>query len=187
MEFSRPEYWSGQVFPFPGDLPNPAIEPRSPTLQVDSLPAEPQGKPKNTGVGSPSLLQGIFPTQELNRGLLHCRWIPYQLSHQGSPESLEGISQNRGCGGLNRPHMPCCSSPQEMDLRPHFKSALAFGLILTSCPQGKQHLRLLSEVSRTSWLLLLPPDTPNQTHHEPISLTEQESLQGQRSPVNTQH
>ena len=42
------------------------IEPRSPTLQADSLPAESQGKPKNTGVGSLSLLQGIFPTQELN-------------------------------------------------------------------------------------------------------------------------
>ena len=57
-------------------------QPRSPTLQVDSLPAEPQGKPKNTGVGSLSLLQGIFPTQELNQGLLHCRWILYQLSYQ---------------------------------------------------------------------------------------------------------
>ena len=45
MEFSRPEYWSGQPFPSPGDLPNPGIEPRSPTLQADSLPAEPQGKP----------------------------------------------------------------------------------------------------------------------------------------------
>ena len=38
------------MFPSPGDLPNPEIEPRSPILQVDSLPAEPQGKPKNTGV-----------------------------------------------------------------------------------------------------------------------------------------
>ena len=42
MEFSRPEYWSGLPFPSPGDLPNPGIEPRSPTLQADSLPAEPQ-------------------------------------------------------------------------------------------------------------------------------------------------
>ena len=58
------EYWSEYPFPSPGDLPNPGIKPRSPTLQADSLPAEPQGKPKNTGVGSLSLLQGIFPTQE---------------------------------------------------------------------------------------------------------------------------
>ena len=44
MEFSRPEYSSGQPFHSPGDLPNPGIEPRSPTLQAVSLPAEPQGK-----------------------------------------------------------------------------------------------------------------------------------------------
>ena len=89
MEFSSPwnppEYWSGQPFISPGDLPNPGIELRSPTLQVDSLPSEPQGKPNNTGVGSLSLLQQIFPTQESNRGLLHCRWILYQLRYQGSP------------------------------------------------------------------------------------------------------
>ena len=40
MEFSRPEYWSGWPFLSPVDLPNPGIEPRSPTFQVDSLPAE---------------------------------------------------------------------------------------------------------------------------------------------------
>ena len=55
-------------------------------LLADSLPAEPQGKPKNTGVGSISLLQGIFPTQESNQGLLHCRWILNQMSYQGSPD-----------------------------------------------------------------------------------------------------
>ena len=68
-----------------GDLPNPGTEPRSLALQADYLPSEPPGKPKDTGVGSLSLLQGIFPTQELKRGLLHCRWILYQLSYQGSP------------------------------------------------------------------------------------------------------
>ena len=56
-----------------GHLPNPGIKPRSPTLQADSLPSEPLGKPMNTGVGSLSLLQGIFLTQELNCGLLHCK------------------------------------------------------------------------------------------------------------------
>ena len=50
------------AFPFSRDLPNPGIEARSPTLQVDSLPAELQGKPENTGVGSLSLLQQIFLT-----------------------------------------------------------------------------------------------------------------------------
>ena len=43
-EFSRPEYWSGQPFPSPGDLPNPGTEPSSPTLQADSLLAEPPEK-----------------------------------------------------------------------------------------------------------------------------------------------
>jgi len=50
-------------------------------LQADSLPAEPQGKPRNTGVGSLALLQGIF----LPRNLMHFRQILYQLSYQGSP------------------------------------------------------------------------------------------------------
>ena len=65
-----------------GNLPNPGIKPKFPTLQADSLPVEPPGKPTNTGVGSLSLLQGIFPTQESNWGLLHYRWILYHLSYQ---------------------------------------------------------------------------------------------------------
>ena len=44
MEFSRQEYWSGLLFPSPGDLPDPGIEPRSPALQADALPSEPPGK-----------------------------------------------------------------------------------------------------------------------------------------------
>ena len=85
MEF-RPEYWSG-YFSSPGGLPNSGMEPRSPTLQADSSPSEPQGKPKNTGVGSLFLPQGMFPTQELNWDLLHCRWILYQLSYH-KPDSV---------------------------------------------------------------------------------------------------
>ena len=45
MQFSRPEYWNGLPFPSQGALPNPGIDPRSPALQVDSLSAEPPGKP----------------------------------------------------------------------------------------------------------------------------------------------
>ena len=74
----------GSLSRLQGIFPTPGIEPRSPALQADSLPAEPQGKPKNTGVGSLSLLQQIFPTLELNWGLLHWRRILYQLSHEGS-------------------------------------------------------------------------------------------------------
>ena len=90
MEFSRPEYWSGWLFPSAGDLLNLGVESRSPIFLADSVPAEPQGKPKNTGVGSLSLFQRIFPTQELNQGLLHLRQILYQLSYQGSPSEVYG-------------------------------------------------------------------------------------------------
>ena len=49
MGFSRQEYWSGVPLPSPRDLPNPGVEPRSPTLWADSLPAEPQGSPRTLG------------------------------------------------------------------------------------------------------------------------------------------
>ena len=58
--FSRQEYWSGLPCLPPGDLPNPGIEPRSPSLQAGSLRSEPPEKPKDTGVGSLSLLQRNF-------------------------------------------------------------------------------------------------------------------------------
>ena len=90
MEFSRPEYWNtgntGNGFRFPWDLPNPGIKPRSPTLQAESLPAEPQGKPKNTGVASLGFLQQIFLTQESNWGspALQVDSLPTELS--GKPQ-----------------------------------------------------------------------------------------------------
>ena len=92
MEFFRLEYWGGMPFLSPGDLPNPGIEPRSPSLQANSLPVEPQGKPKNTGMGSLSFLQRIFLTPKMNRGLLHCRQILYRLSSEGSPVGFGGAS-----------------------------------------------------------------------------------------------
>ena len=86
MEFSRTEYQSGQLFPPPGDLPNPGTEPASPSLQVDSLPAEPQGKPKNMEwqpkpspagfsnpgikMGSPALQADSLPTELSERKVL---------------------------------------------------------------------------------------------------------------------
>ena len=71
------------AFLFSRGSSNPRIEPRSPVFQEDSLPAEPQGKPKNTGVGSLSLLQGIFLTQELN-------WDPPALQAGSLPAELTG-------------------------------------------------------------------------------------------------
>ena len=67
---------------------------KSHSVVSDSLwPASPWNSPgPNTGVNSLSLLQGIFPTQGSNPGLLHCRRILYQLSHQGSPRILEWVA-----------------------------------------------------------------------------------------------
>ena len=115
------EYWRGLPFPPPGNLPHPGIEPRSLALQADSLRSELWGSPydlfeseshsvvshflqshglyslwnspgQNTGVGSHSILQGIFPTHGSNPGLPHCRHIFYQLSHKGSPRILEWVA-----------------------------------------------------------------------------------------------
>ena len=71
-------------------------------LQADSLLSEPQGKPKNTEVGSLSLLQWIFPTQESDWGLLHRRQILYQLSYRGSPtiESAAAAKSLQSCPTL---------------------------------------------------------------------------------------
>ena len=76
MGFSWQEHWNGLPCPPPGDLPNPGIKPKSPTLQADALPSEPPGKPKNTGVGNLSLLQGNFPIIMYLYGYVLC-----ELSH----------------------------------------------------------------------------------------------------------
>ena len=73
------------AFPLPKGSSLPRDRTQVSCMQMHSLPAEPQGKLKNTGVGSLSLLQWVFPTQESNWGLLHLRQILYQLSYQGSP------------------------------------------------------------------------------------------------------
>ena len=80
------------AIPSPGDLPNPEIKPRSPTLQADSLPAEPKGSPRILEWVAYPFSKLIFLTQELNRGLLYCRQILYQLSYQGSEGNI-GDSQ----------------------------------------------------------------------------------------------
>ena len=66
---------------FSRELPNPGIEPRSPELQVDSLPAEPPGKTKKTGLGRLSLLQGIFLTQRWDLRPLHWQVDSLPLRH----------------------------------------------------------------------------------------------------------
>ena len=63
---------------------------------------------QNTGVGSLSLLQGIFPTQGSNTGLSHCRWILYQLSQKGSPRILEWVVQPFSSGSSQQIIRYCC-------------------------------------------------------------------------------
>ena len=93
------------AFPFSrgwSSLPKDQTQAEDQTLQADSLPAEPPGKPKNTGVGNLSLLRGIFPTQESKWGLLHGRQILCQLSSQGSPGGtvVKSLPANTGDAGL---------------------------------------------------------------------------------------
>ena len=69
----------------PGDLPEPGIEPRCPALQADSLPSEPPGKTKNTGVSKSIPSSGELPDPGIEPGFLHCRWVLYQLSYLKNP------------------------------------------------------------------------------------------------------
>ena len=115
MQFSIPEYWSGKPsYPMlERVLLNPGIEPRSPSLQADSLLAEPQGKPKNTRVSSLFLLQQIFQTQEQeqNQGLLHCRQILYQLSYQDNPIFSSNYVKVHVCSIMSDSEPLDCSPP----------------------------------------------------------------------------
>ena len=65
----------------------------SESLSIVSDSLRPHGilQGRNTGVGSLSLLQGIFPTQGSNSGFPYCRWFLYKLSHKGSPRILEWV------------------------------------------------------------------------------------------------
>ena len=86
----------------PGDLPNPGIKPRSPALQADSLPAEPPGKPMNTGVGSLSLLQGIFPDLGIEPGSSALQADSLPTEPPGKPRH-----KNQPCGLQARKAIIC--------------------------------------------------------------------------------
>ena len=96
-----PSPWKLPTFQLPGRLTASSFvlksESESPSVVSDSLRLQglysPRNSPgQNTRVASPSFLQGIFPTQGLNPGFLHCRQILYQLSHKGSPRILEWVA-----------------------------------------------------------------------------------------------
>ena len=129
---SRQECWSQLPCPLAGDLPNPGIKARPPTLQVDSLPSEPPGKPKNTGVGSqkkkkkkkPCWLNGSFSNDITNHSLGRTHRIHLNSSLPPPPASTlsyEHVSphhtleqQQRPRGALEPPSLhglPPCSLP----------------------------------------------------------------------------
>ena len=87
-----------------------AQHPQSKNCSFVSNSATPWNSPgQNTGVGSLSLLQGIFPIQGSNPGPPHCRQILYQLSHKGSPRVLEWVAypfSSRSPQPRNRPGSP---------------------------------------------------------------------------------
>ena len=122
MEFSRPEYWSGQLFPSSGDLPNPGIKSRSPTLQADSLPAEPRmlewwpipspGDLPDPGIepGSPALqANGYRYLTETSRILPEFHILFFPLTHHFCPPSLSPLLKSNyhvclGVSGTNFRH-----------------------------------------------------------------------------------
>ena len=180
MEFSRQEYWSGLPFPPPGDLPDPGIEPGSPSLQADSLPSEPPGKPM------PSLVVvvgwGAVMIPYLSKFLpLLC-----SLSTRISPlvthsplqcgEQEDGLSYLHLCpGGLTRGQ--ACSSVQ-------------FSSVAQSCPTlcdpmnhsmpglpvhhqflefTQTHVHRVSDAIQPSYPLSSPsPPAPNPSQHQSL-------------------
>ena len=75
MDFSRQEYCSGQPFPFPGDLPDPGVEPRSPALQTDSFLSEPP-------FSCPEVKEYVFPSQAKSWGVHKNLFIDLEDAHK---------------------------------------------------------------------------------------------------------
>ena len=86
--FSRQEYWNGLPFPPPGDLSNPMIEPRSPTLQADSLPSDPLGKPMYRH----QFILSVVSNSLQPHGLQHAR-LPCPSPTPGACSNLCPLSQ----------------------------------------------------------------------------------------------
>ena len=119
MEFSRLEYWSWLPFPFPRDLPNPGIEPRSPTLQADSLPSEPPGKP----FISISMEMDIPWVQFQTGHSYHCKSLPYTETR------IPPLERNLCCCH-SQDGMPCVWIPIQISMWAcHTLSEICFGYL----------------------------------------------------------
>ena len=117
VEFSRQEYLCGLPFPAPGDLPNPGIEPGSPTLQTDSLPSRPSGKPPKS---CPTLCDPMdcSPPGSSVHGILQARtleWVATASCRGSSP------SRDQTCVS-SLLHWQVGSLPRAPPGKPGFKS-----------------------------------------------------------------
>ena len=119
MEFSKQELLIELQFPSPGDLPNPGIKPRSPTLQADSLPTELPGKLRMSYIGSGPCISSILKTvqvilvlmvKNLPANVVRCkRWrfdlwvrkIPWRRAWQPTPVFLPGESHEQRLAGCS--------------------------------------------------------------------------------------
>ena len=102
---------------------------------------------KNTGVGCYFFLQGIFPTQESNQGLLPCGWILYQLRHQGSPKcTLSSLTLNHSLlqGAVLR-RVPGLYSPGDRNTLLMWQPAVSPDI--AHCPLGAKASSLLPHPS----------------------------------------
>ena len=91
IQFHGLVFWSWGMWVL-GSLKSESVSVMSDSLWPHGLNSPRNSPGQNTGMSSLSLLQGIFPTQGSNSGLLHCRWILYQLSHKGSPGTPEWVA-----------------------------------------------------------------------------------------------
>ena len=116
VEFSKQEYWSGMPFPSPGDLTNPGIEPRSPSLQADSLPSQPPEKPSSSNYENAMLSHNkysYFCLPPLDHLLQEC-----QLPRHGGPQAAvqrnpHGNSQHQLSSHENEGSRRASSTPIE--------------------------------------------------------------------------
>ena len=141
LGFSRQEHWSG--LPFPSPMHESEVAQLCLTVS-EPMDCSPPGSSVHgifqarvlewgaiafsTGVGSHSLLQGIFLAQGSNPGLPHCRWILYHLSHKGSP-----IEENKKA---QRGQTPDQRSPKCQEMDPDAPESLLLGLDLSLHPDS---------------------------------------------------
>ena len=106
MGFSRQEYWSGLLFPSPGDLPDPGIEPRSPALQADDLTSEPPGKPIQNSF---SKLLPLFMPQVV----LVVKNSPTNTGDIRDVSSIPGLGRSPVGGNGNLFQYSCLENPMD--------------------------------------------------------------------------